>query len=236
MPNLAYVWGKYEQNVIAYEREGYIACFAAKWDGRRVFSKSLQDYKGYKPGSADDRALVFDIWKLFDEADIIVAQNGDRFDIRKMNARFIFHKLPPPSPYKTVDTKKIAKRVAMFNSNKLDDLGVHLGEGKKIKTDFELWQGCMLGQRAAWKKMTKYCQQDVLLLEKIYLRLRPWAVNHPNMGTFLEQDVCPRCGSVEIIARGWFYGASGKHRRFSCKSCGAWSHQRKKEPLTLQVV
>lgn len=235
-PNIATIWGKYEQNALDFLQEWYVGCACWKWDDSKVFSRALPDYKGYKPGSADDRALVFDIWKLFDEADIIVAHNGDAFDIRKMNARFIYYKLPPPSPYKTIDTKKIAKRVAMFNSNKLNDLGVHLSEGRKLETNYDLWRKCMLGDKRAWNYMTKYCRQDVLLLEKIYYRFLPWISNHPNMAVYLEDAVCRNCGSKNLMTRGYTITNTGRHRRFSCKNCGAWSHSKHKEQITISVV
>jgi hypothetical protein len=147
LPNVSYTWGKYEQNVIAFKQEGCIATYAAKWMGGKVFSKSLRDYKGYESFSYDDSKLVADLWKLFDEAEIIVAHNGDQFDIKYSNARFIFHSLNPPSPYKTVDTKKAVKAVARFNSNKLDDLGELLGLVARSKPTSRSGRGALLARR-----------------------------------------------------------------------------------------
>ena len=40
-PNRAYVWGKYEQDVIAFEREGFLASFAYKTLGeKKVYAYS----------------------------------------------------------------------------------------------------------------------------------------------------------------------------------------------------
>lgn len=108
MANLVYVWGKYEQNVIAYERHWYMLTFAYKWLGdKKTYVKSLPDYSMYKKDKYNDIELIKDLWKLFDEADIIIAHNGNSFDIKKANARFIKHKLKPPSPYRSVDTIQI---------------------------------------------------------------------------------------------------------------------------------
>ena len=41
--------------------------------------------------------------------------------------------MPPPSPYKTIDTLKIARKYFGFNSSKLDDLGRVLGAGEKVR-------------------------------------------------------------------------------------------------------
>ena len=225
LPNISYTWGKYEQNVIAFKQEGCLATYAAKWAGGRVFSKSLPDYEDYKAGSYDDSKLTADLWALFDEAEIIVAHNGDQFDIKKTNARFLFHRLQPPSPYKTVDTKKMAKRVARFNSNKLDDLGEHLGEGRKLKTDFELWLGCINGDKKSWSKMCRYNERDVILLEKVYTRLLGWSKNHPNLGTMAGEFCCPKCGSKAMKSHGMQFTTTMKYRRLQCQNCGGWSRE-----------
>jgi hypothetical protein len=224
-PNIGYTWGKYDQNVIRFTQEGCIATFAAKWLDGPVFGKSLPDYRGYKPKSYDDAAIVKDIWKLLDEADIVVAHNGDDFDLRVCKARFIFHGLTPPAPFKTVDTKKVAKKVARFNSNKLDDLGQLLGIGKKIKTDFDLWQGCIEGDPTSWNQMLTYNKKDVVLLEKMYKRLLPWMANHPNYAVLDGDAVCPKCGSREVHYRGYAMTQARQYRRFQCKECGGWGRE-----------
>lgn len=225
-PNVSYTWGKYDQNVIRFKQEGCMATFVAKWLGdKRIISKALPDYKGYRAGSYDDRKLVADLWKLLDEAEIVVAHNGDDFDIRVANARFIAHGLKPPSPFKSVDTKKAVKRVARFNSNKLDDLGGLLLADKKIKTDFDLWQGCIDGDKKSWAQMVAYNRKDVLLLERLYLYIRPWISNHPNLTIGIGEAACPKCGSTEIEYRGWARSASRSYRRFQCTKCGGWGRE-----------
>ena len=221
-PNRGYIWGKYDQNVIRFTQQSCIATFVAKWLGdKKIFSKALPDYKGYAAGSYDDKAIVEDLWKLFDEADVIIAHNGDQFDIKVAVGRFILHGLKPPTPFKTVDTKKVVKEVARYNSNSLDDLCSLLGLGKKIKTDFDLWEGCINGDMTQWNKMVKYNRMDVLLLEKLYLRLMPFAKTHPNL-TFWTRGKCPKCGGHDIQYRGFARCITRQYRRFVCTDCGSW--------------
>lgn len=223
-PNLGYCWRKYEQNIIDYEQEFCIATFAAKWlGGKAIFAKALPDYKGYKKGSYDDKAIVQEICDLLSEADIIVAHNGDAFDFKVINSRLIFHNIKPPAPYKTIDTKKMAKDVARFNSNKLDDLARYFGEGRKIDTTFKLWLDCINGVQAAWDKMVTYNKHDVALLEKVYLRLRPYAKQHPNIGAYTNRPDCPKCGSKNLEKRGYAITSTRRYQRFQCKECGGWS-------------
>lgn len=226
LPNLGYTWQKYEQNVIDFVQEFCIATFVAKWLGSKtLIAKKLPDYKGYKAGSYDDKALLQDIRNLLDEADIVIAHNGDAFDFKVLNSRFIYHRIPPPAPYGTIDTKKLAKGVGRFNSNKLDDLGRYFGEGRKLQTSFKLWLDCINGVKSAWNKMLRYNKQDVLLLEKVYLRLRPYAKLHPNLGAYTSKPVCPRCQSRKIEWRGYAVTTSRRYRRFQCKGCGGWGKE-----------
>lgn len=237
-PNLGYIWGMYEQNVIEFKNEWYMLSFTAKWLGEKPVTYALPDFKGYKPGSEDDKALVTKLWELFDEADIIVAHNGDEFDIKKSNARFTYHKLNPPTPYKTVDTKKVAKKYFSFNSNSLNNLGKHLGLGEKVETGgFKTWKGCMDGDKKAWDTMKKYNKQDVILLEKVYLRLLPWMTNHPNSGMFsLGREVCSNCSSTRLQSRGFAVTKTSKYRRVQCQDCGAWGRESKSETIVKPIV
>jgi hypothetical protein len=237
-PNVGYTWGKYEQNVIRFVQESAIATYAAKWLHKpQVFAKALPDYKGYTPGSYDDRGLVEDLWKLWDEADIIVAHNGNAFDIKQVQGRFLFHGMTPPSPIKSVDTKNMVKAVARYNSNKLDDLGHNFFNERKIKTDFDLWLGCINGDVKSWRQMVTYNKKDVILLEKLYLRLRPWSNNHPNLGSYTEDvQVCPKCASSEIQYRGYAHTTTRMYRRFQCLVCGGWGRNSGSEKRTMKPL
>lgn len=224
-PNLAWVWGKYEQNVIEYESEWYILCFAYKWLGeKKAHVLGLDDFANYKPGDENDYGLILKLHELFNEADVIVAHNGDSFDQKKSQARMIYHGLTPPTPYRQIDTKKLARKYFSFNSNKLDDLGDHLKLGRKIQTGgFSLWKGCMMGDKKAWKQMKRYNKQDVELLEKVYLKLRPWMTNHPHMGMLSGRpDVCKVCNVAgQIVSKGIQVNQTTAYKRYKCNACGA---------------
>lgn len=221
-PNISYTWGKWEQDVIEFKKEWYILSFSAKWLHGKQITRGLCDYKG-----VSDKSLVKEIWGLFDEADVIVAHNGDQFDIKKIQTRFTTYNIKPPAPFKTIDTKKVAKRYFGFNSNSLNDLGKSLGLGKKYKHNgFELWLGCMAGDKKSWSIMKKYNVIDVILLEKIYLHFLPWISSHPNYSSFFGGPVCPKCGSKDIIHKGYTMTLTAQFRRFVCRDCGGWGRYR----------
>lgn len=223
-PNLAYVWGKYEQDVIDYKKEWELLSFSYKWlDEKTVRCIKRPDFK-----DATDCSLTKALWKVLDEADVIIGHNSDDFDTKKASAKFIEHGLVPPSPSQSVDTKKVAKRYFRFNSNKLDDLGKLLGVGRKEKTGgFDLWLGCMAGHPKSWKLMEKYNKQDVLLLERVYLKLLPWIGNHPNV-SYLEgrPEGCPKCGSERLKSCGIRRFKVQSYTNYRCVDCGGYCRGR----------
>ncbi len=219
-----------EGNIVWKETDWYILSFAWKWLGeKQTHVLSLPDFPLWKKDKENDKSLVAYLHSLFDDADIIIAHNGNSFDQKKSNARFIFHGFPPPEPYKQIDTKLVAKRYFKFDSNKLDDLGDYFKIGKKLQTGgIQLWKDCLNGDKKAWAKMCKYNKQDVILLEKVYLKMLPWMDSHPNIALMRgEIEACPNCGSNHVQKRGFGFNASSKYQRIQCMNCGSW----KKQPI-----
>ena len=215
-PNLAYVWGKYEQDVISFKEEWHLLSFAYKWLGEKeVHCLTMK-------GQRTDKKLAKKLRDLFDKADVVIAHNGDAFDIKKARARFAFWNLKPPSQFASVDTCKVAKRYFNFNSNRLNDLGEYFQIGQKVKhTGFDLWLGCMRNDSASWKLMEKYNKQDVALLEKVYTKLLPWMERHPNMALLsnLPEKGCPKCGSIKVVKDGIRANSMTLQQQWKCKSC-----------------
>lgn len=223
------VWGLYDQNVPIVLREPYFLTFAYKWLGEKTTHVvALPDFKSYKKDKTDDKELVSKLWELFDEADIIIAHNGNSFDQKMTYGRFVIHGMKPPSPAKYIDTKLVAKNKFRFNSNSLNNLGKYFGLGEKIDTGgIQLWVDCIENDlKSAWDKMKKYNKQDVDLLEKVYIRMLPYMTNHPSISLLNESMGCPNCGSSNCQKRGYnrSRGIKGiiKKQRYVCNECGAW--------------
>ena len=236
-PNLAYVWGKYQQDVIDYQSQWYIMCIAWKWLGEdRTYTACLRDFETYTKDPTNDKELIELLHSLFNQADIVVAHNGNSFDQKKSNARFLVHGLDVPSFDKQIDTKLVAKKYFNFNSNKLNDIGKLLNLGEKVDTGgFELWLGCMSGDKKSWDKMKRYNKQDVVLLEKIYLKLRPWIDNHPAINVIERNyEGCPKCSSTNLQSRGMRYTKTNSYRRYYCTDCKGWSSLRTAEKTTFK--
>lgn len=223
-PDIALVWSKYlDGSVASIEQDWYLISFAWKWLGDHgVKAVSLPQFKTYKKRPTDDRELCKKLWDLFQEADIVVAHNGASFDTKKANARFIINGFDPPSPYKQVDTKLEAKKTAKFDSNSVADLARQFGLGKKLKHEgIDLWRGVMAGNRKAWRTMVEYNKHDVVLLEGIYLKLRPWMKSHPNLNLYNDSNqLCPNCQHTKLIVRGYYRTLGGERQQLQCKKCG----------------
>ena len=211
------------------ERDWFILTWSAKW----LFSEEMMNDQitPEELKKEDDSRIVHSIWKLMDEADIVIAHNGIKFDIRKLNTRFLIHGFNNPSPYQVIDTLRHARKHLAFTSNRLDALGEILGVGRKIHTGFSLWLRCMEGDQEAINEMGDYNDQDVYLLEEVYLRLRPFIKPHPNMGLFIGDDVrvCATCGADETKLE-WtgqdYVTYANRYASFRCSSCGSIGRSR----------
>lgn len=227
-PQVGFFWGKkFETNIIEVIEPTYIMSFSAKWLNGKHITKGWPDYKGYKKGIKNDKALVTEMWELLNEADIIITQNGRAFDSKIFNTRRLAHKLPPCVPYRIIDTLTENRKLLQMPSYSLDDICTYYGIGKKQEHEgFGLWKKCMSGDLKAWKRMLKYNKHDVTLTEKLYLLIRSSIKNHPNLSLYEEDCVCPKCGSHDIQRRGYALTNTAKYRRFQCKNCKGWGRTR----------
>lgn len=232
-PATVYSWGIYEQDIpinhiISYP---WLMCWSAKWLGeRRVMSDAAINYPTEFWSEQKDKSVCKGAWKLLNEADIVVAHNGDEFDCKRLNTYFLKNGMKPPRPYKTVDTKKVARGNFSFISNKLDSLCRELEIGAKMKHGgMDMWKDCLAGKQAAWNQMVRYNKKDVILLEELYLTLRPYMKAHP---VVQPSDSCTHCGSKSSQRHGWYFTRTSKLARRQCNDCGAW-YRGEKDALPL---
>lgn len=204
-------------------RERYIISGSWKTLGEKaVHAVSVLDNpKLYKKDPHNDRHVCEVLHNVLAETDVLVAHNGDKFDLRFALTRMLFHGLPPLPPITTIDTLKVAKSKFLFNSNKLDYLGQMLQVGRKKPTTTGLWLEVMNGNQEAIKEMVAYNKQDVQLLERVFTKLQPYIDNHVNRELFGEIG-CPRCGGKKVQSRGVHRAITKIYQRFQCQGCGGW--------------
>ncbi len=211
-------------NPDAILQERYVICAAWRWEGEKTVHtvSVLDNQKRYKKNPHDDRHVIEILHQVLSNADVVIGHNSDHFDNRYVATRALVHGLKPLPPFHSIDTYKIAKSKFMLNSNKLDYLGKLLGVGQKIKTEPGLWMRVLNGDASAIKSMVEYNKQDVILLEEIFLKLRPYASNHVNRELYGGDESCPRCASTNVQSRGVHKAISQVYQRFQCQACGGW--------------
>lgn len=217
---LAYTFSLYPDSIphTNIVEDWHIHCACWKWYGKDKVYTAIEDR------DRDDAKIVSTIMDEIAKADLVVAHNGKKFDLKKLQARATAHGLGQIAPTPCVDTLLEARASNAFTSNRLDYLGEYLGVGRKLQNSASLWHKAFIGDRKALKQMAEYCAQDVLVLERVYDELKPFMKNHPNMSVIMEtEDGCPACGSTNIQQRGWQYTKIGKKKRFMCNDCGRWS-------------
>lgn len=228
-----YCWGIWEENISLDQivTEWSILSFAYKNLAHPKVRFFGTGGRG-KDKVRDDRAVMRELLEVLDRADIVITQNGQAFDIKKINARLLMLGMKPYSPIKVIDTRLVAKKHFAFTSNRLEWLSSHLTATKKSKhkkfPGFELWTECLKDNCAAWKEMEKYNKQDVIATEQLYLKMRPWIEGHPNVAVYMEGDEirCPKCGSENMRSNGLRFSQTGEYRRYICADCHGWSRSR----------
>lgn len=227
-PNIAYVWGLFDQNIShdQVKETSRILCWSAKWLGSSdvMFSSEWND---------GQESMLMQMYELLAEADIVVHYYGSRFDIPVLNREFLKRRLPEPGAYAQIDLKILVARRFKFLSNKLAHVLQQLELGEKIKTDFELWVGCMDGDPKAQAEMERYNRNDVTKLEDAYMVLRPWLSGNthaPRLAVTPEWPAhnCPVCESTKIAREGTVQpGIVYTYPKYRCDDCGAQFRARK---------
>lgn len=223
-PAAAYVWRAYGEQNIGVEQiidSGGTICVGAKWLGE----KECFLYSDWEHGHEQ---MLYEIHEMMSYADAIITYNGTRFDLPRLQGEFVLNGFGPTPPCTHIDCLKAVRKFGFF-MNKLAYIGPLLVSSGKVKHEgFSLWTKVMAGDEKAQKKMAKYCIQDVRLLEKLYLKIRPFIKDHPHLGK-VGANMCGACGSTHVQSRGTRRTRAYKIVRLHCQSCGSWQDGTRKK-------
>lgn len=222
-PTKAYVWQAWKQDITPEKiiEHGGLLCVAAKWLGNKevFFASEWSEYG--KPG------MLGMVHSLLTEADAVITYNGDRYDIPKLMGEFALAGMLPPPPPTSIDVLKAVKKLGLF-MNRLAFVGPLFGVGGKLKhAGMDLWIQVEKGNAKAQDTMRRYNIQDVVLLEKLYNKLKPYIRNHPFLG---DRGACPACDGRVLQSRGYRRTKYFRVQRLQCQSCGSW-HDGKREKI-----
>lgn len=221
----SYHFGQWKQNLSVKQQvqEGHLLSHAWAWGNSDVVGSILTREEIL---NHDPERLVLEAWALLDNADIVVAHYGKKFDIPKLNGYFLKYGLQPPSPYKVVDTKEISSKKFLLPFNSLEYLAKALGVQQKIdNSGIQLWIDCDHGKQEALDEMLAYNIGDIEALRDVYNRLISWDNNGVNMALYNDEhtSLCTHCGSDDILSLDgkYAYTAQRKYSLYRCNSCKA---------------
>lgn len=231
-PILSDVWSLWNNNVSLNQirQDWFMLSWAAKELGSDLIqSDKLTNYKLFSTEPENDIEIIRSLWEVLDKSDIIIGHNLKKFDNKKFKARCLAHGLKEPSSYRMIDTLEIAKTSFALTSNKLDYLATLLGLPNKVSHEgHTLWVKCMAGVVEAWDTMMEYNEYDVVLLEDVYMKIRHWFANHPNVAVFYNDDLerCNVCGSDDLIETGNTVKTNlAEYEEIRCNCCSKLSRR-----------
>lgn len=226
-PLVVYSWNVGRKINISHENiieERAIICISYKWEGEEeVHTLTWNSNKS-------DKQMLKEFVKILNQADEVVGHNGDSFDLPWVRGRCLYHNISIPFSIPSIDTLKLARRLFRLPSNKLDYLATFLFNDKKLNTGgFSLWVDICGRDKekaaTALKLMTEYCEKDVILLEKVFQRINPYAPNKVNYAVQagLTAACCPECGSSKTHCSKTRTSAAGiKRKQLQCNDCGKY--------------
>lgn len=233
LPNIGCHWGMWKQNIAGSQivQQSEMLCISYKWlHSTKVYNISPIKEAGFKKDAyAWSGYLAERFIPILERADFAVAHNGDAFDYRKLKAYAIINGLAPFRVRK-VDTLKMAKATGFFpKGNKLDNLAEVLGIEQKYATSMKMWMDIALRRNNMidqMQKMNDYCDQDVRVLEQVFLKLWPHCESilpnvHILTGGHKDTVACDRCGSLDAVKNGTYIKNVLVYQRYLCSDCGA---------------
>ena len=236
----SYHWGQWQQNLSVKQQiqESHMLSHAWAWGDGEVFSSVLTPEEVL---NQDDERIVYEIWSLLDNCDIVVAHNGKRFDVKKVNGYFLKYGLPKPSSYKVIDTLEIAKKHFNLPFKSLEYLAKFLNvELKQDSGGIQTWIDCDRGNPEALATMEFYNRGDVVTLREIHNKLRGWDNNGVNIALYNDNHdtLCTHCGGddISVITDKFAYTPQRKYQLYRCNSCKAVLRSNKKEGVGNTLV
>ena len=194
-----------------------IICISWKWENEdKIHNLSWDD-------DMNDKQMIQEFIQELNKADEIVAHNGDRFDIKWIRTRAMYHRLPMNAYYRSLDTLKKAKAHFNLPNNRLDTIAQFLGVGAKVKHEgVKMWDEVQDNDRTALKDMINYCNGDIIILEDCYFVMQNYIKHNIHIGVNAggEKYTCPACGSENVILYKNNFTAIGTiKRQMECNVC-----------------
>jgi len=207
---IAKLWGSGKQYVHASQiiEPQKIISFHWSWEGEN----EVHNIDWGLEKQCDKRVLK-QIAKQFKAANEVVAHNGNRFDMKKVYNRALFHNIHLPVKPAQIDTMLELKKIAYMDSYSLKEackyfkLPLKLDAGGISTWDDIQFKKC----KKALDHLLYYGDGDITSLKALYKKLEPYIkpkFNH-SVNKGLEKYNCPNCGNIHIYHNKQVTTASG---------------------------
>lgn len=156
---------------------GIILCAVIKDDLGYTVLRTDELNKKWRSGKrGDDKAITKALRERLATYDIIVAHNGNRFDIPFVRTRCAKWKLERLPDIKLIDPCDIAWRKFRLRSNSLGNISDFIGSvNRKHRLDLSVWRDAVYnGTAAAMDQIVEHCVSDVDELEDVLNMVKPY--------------------------------------------------------------
>lgn len=210
---------------------GFVFCIGWKWLGLpKVNLIRHRDAHGFKKNILDDRYVLREFSKIFNQADMHVAHYGGKYDLPFIQTRLMMHGMAPLANVPIIDTWRISRFKLKLSNNRLDTISraapVQKGQKREEKTylDVSTWIKAATGHIPSIKYIEDHCIADVKVLEQTYLAIRAFAGPVPNLSKVggVSTEGCPTCSSPMIQRRGYKLTERGNKQQYQCQTCKHW--------------
>ena len=174
-----------------------------------------------------DANLVKNLVPLINNADIIIGQNSDSFDIKTLQDRAKAHGLPPVTVQLSIDILKNSRKAFRRLSHSLDFRSKQYGLGGKHRMERADWTDIVEGKTTVEDKMLPYGLKDVADTVKVFLRELPYYnFSKTQVSSILrlinwekKNDFCPYCAEkrqskFNVFRKGKFLHCNNCEQKF----------------------
>lgn len=161
--------------------------YITSWAGKLLYHNEIvgASVTPKEAKARDDKRIAKALHDVLKKVDFVVTYNGDKFDIKKINWRFLIHNLSPVR-CASIDIYRRMKAVFAPASLAMDFVTKELGYNGKHHNDYNQWALASAGDADALRDRYTYNVNDVWMMEDLYPRVRSWFLNHPSFAPFLE--------------------------------------------------
>lgn len=205
-----------------------VLCVGYKWFGDpKVHVLSITDFPSFKKDNTDDKRLMQEFMKVYNQADMTIAYFGTGFDRKMLYTKLLEHRLEIPANIPLIDLFYTVKNNTTLSRKRLATVAEFLElDTQKSPVLGKVWKRAQAGHEPSIRYVIRHCKADVQVLEEAYVRLRPLVRTHPRVAGAAP---CRYCGSDRLQKRGLSLTALGPKQRVQCQKCGGWDTRREEK-------